>query len=99
MPRVRRRFESKAELYGGLLEARAAEGIGAVSAAVAEPASTEGRFRAGVEAFFEALERRPFSRRLPFRDPEADAQGAAAYDRGHAPAARPPAPCPAGRRP
>jgi len=84
---VYRHFESKAELYVGLLEARAAEVIGAVSAAVAEPASTEGRFRAGVEAFFDALERRPFSRRLLFRDPEADPEVAAAYDRVHAAAA------------
>ena len=84
---VYRHFDSKAELYVGLLESRAAEVIAAVSAAVREEGSTEERFRAGVEAFFAALDRQPFSRRLLFRDPEADPDVAAAYDRVHAAAA------------
>jgi AcrR family transcriptional regulator len=84
---VYRHFDSKAELYVGLLESRAAEVIAEVSAAVRKAGSTEQRFRAGVEAFFAALDRRPFSRRLLFRDPEADPDVAAAYDRVHAAAA------------
>src|SRR5207253_4349557 len=45
---VYRHFDSKADLYVGLLESRAAEVIAAVSAAVREEGSTEERFRAGV---------------------------------------------------
>ena len=81
---VYKHFASKAELYVLLLEQQASELMEVVAASVRPSAAPEERLRAGVDAFLAAVERRPFARKLLFRDPEADAEVAAAYDRVHA---------------
>jgi len=80
-PLLYRHFASKAELYVGLLEDEMRGLLARVAAAVEDQEDPEARLRAGMEAFFSYVERRPFARRLLFRDPEAHAEAAAAHDR------------------
>ncbi len=84
-PIVYRHFASKDALYVLLLEEHAAELVATVSRAVAGAAGGPAeQVRAGVAAFLAAVERRPFTRRLLFRDPEAGPEVVAAHARVHA---------------
>jgi AcrR family transcriptional regulator len=82
-PLLYRHFASKSEIYVRLLESEKEALLDAVAAAVEPVGEPEPRLRAGIEAFFDHVEQRPFARRLLFRDPEADDAAAAAHDEAH----------------
>ena len=75
-------FGSKAELHITLLERETQEMLAFVGAALAAaPDDLDGRFRAGIDAFFAFVEQHEFAWRLIFRDAPTDPRVAAAYRR------------------
>lgn len=80
-PLLYRHFASKTELYIRLLEDETDDLLRGVAAAVAAETDPLARLRAGIDAFFDHVERRPLARRLLFRDPDARPELAAAHER------------------